>query len=445
MLPPAVGSAGLPAPILPTELRRAPAGHQFPLGVIQLFLSFVLSAAGSQRCAAATLALIGEVCPDGLPAPCPNAGRMWLLRIGLYALQAPKEQAQDWVWIMDHTMQLGQYKCLVIVGIRLKDWNPQRGPLAHEDVQLLNLTPMDQATGERVHEQLLQTAQVTGLPRAVVSDGGTDLKRAMQILQTRHPEVAHLSDIKHKTALLLKQELQADARWAAFVTKSNKTRLGVTQTALAFLNPPALKAKARYMNLDTLVDWGQKALRYLDQPREFADQPLDRDKLTEKLGWLRDDQEALADWSELLELAAAAEDFVRKEGYHQQARSRLAQRLPVASCPAGQRMRDGLLAFVEEQSTTARKDERLLGSSEVLESLIGKYKRLQSTHSKGGMTAMLLSFGAIVLEKTTDTIRQALQTIKTQDVSDWVKHKLGVTIQAQRKLAFEGTKPAHKT
>ena len=107
-------------------------------------------------------------------------------------------------------------------------------------------------------------------------------------------------------------------------------------------------------------------------------------------------------------------------------------------------MRDSLLTFVDEQSSAARKQERPLGSSEVLESLIGKYKRLQSTHSKGGMSAMLLSFGAIVLDKTTDTVRRALETTNTQDVYDWVKNKLGITIQAQRKFAFERTKTAHK-
>ena len=134
------------------ELQRAPAGHQFPLGVIQLFLSFVLSAASSQRCAAAVLRLLGEVGPGVLQAPCPNAGRLWMLRVGLYALNSPKEKADDWVWIMDHTMQLGPWKCLVIVGVRLSDWNLERGPLKHEDLALLNLTPMEQSTGERVHE-----------------------------------------------------------------------------------------------------------------------------------------------------------------------------------------------------------------------------------------------------------------------------------------------------
>lgn len=441
------GNGGLPA-----ELQSVPASHQFSVGIIGLFLKFVLSAASSQRCAAGVLRLLGEVFAGWVRTPCPNTGRLWMLRVGLYALKAPKQQADDWVWIMDHTMQLGQYKCLVIVGVRLSDWTPQRGPLEHDDLELLNLTPMQQSTGERVHEQLLATIHATGVPRAILSDGGSDLKRAMQMLHATHGKVAHVYDIKHKTALLLKKQLQADSRWTQFVTKSNKTKLSVTQTSLAFLNPPALKTKARYMNLDTLVNWGRKALCYLDEPCEFADQPVDRDKLTEKLGWLRDYRTPLNEWRGLLELAGTAEDFVRNEGYHRNAKADLRVRLKSSARPlisdqrsAHRQMRDGLLEFVAQQSSAAGKGERLIGSSEVLESLIGKYKRLQSTHSKGGMSAMLLSFGAIVLEKTTGTIQRALETIKTQDVSDWVKQNLGITIQAQRKLAFEGTKPAHKT
>ena len=46
------------------------------------------------------------------------------------------------------------------------------------------------------------------MPRSIVSDGGSDLKRAMEMLHTTHAEVAHVYDIKHKTALLLKKDAQ---------------------------------------------------------------------------------------------------------------------------------------------------------------------------------------------------------------------------------------------
>jgi hypothetical protein len=33
-----------------------------------------------------------------------------------YMLMKPKQQADDWVWIIDHTVQLEVEKCLVILG-----------------------------------------------------------------------------------------------------------------------------------------------------------------------------------------------------------------------------------------------------------------------------------------------------------------------------------------
>ncbi len=36
--------------------------------------------------------------------------RLWLMRVGLYRLNCPKTIADDWMWIVDHTMQLGERK-----------------------------------------------------------------------------------------------------------------------------------------------------------------------------------------------------------------------------------------------------------------------------------------------------------------------------------------------
>lgn len=45
----------------------------------------------------------------------------WLLRIGLFQLQRPKNMADGSVWIVDRTVQIGQEKCIVILGLRLLD------------------------------------------------------------------------------------------------------------------------------------------------------------------------------------------------------------------------------------------------------------------------------------------------------------------------------------
>lgn len=416
--------------------------HQYSVGMVRLLLEAVLSCAASQRTAASVVRLFASWLPGVSESPCANTGRMWLLRLGLYELTRPKEQADDWAWIMDHTLQLGPFKCLVIVGVRLSVWRQNRRPLQHRDLTLLNLTPMEQATGDRVHEALSQTVAVTGVPRLVLCDGGGELDRGMELLRCDHPQVARVYDVKHKMALLLKKELQRDTRWTAFITEVTRTKLAITQTPLAFLVPPALKTKARYMNLDTLIRWGCGVLGYLKRPRINPQAPLDRSKLKDKLGWLIQYRRALQEWSELLAIADTTEGYIRRHGYHRQARHGLSARLaPLATSAAAKRMRVGVLDFVADQSRSAHTPaERLLGHSEVLESLIGKYKHLQSTHSKGGMTAMLLSMGTIVSQKTHDVIQAALSSITSRAVAKWCHANLGVTLQAQRAFALQGNK-----
>jgi hypothetical protein len=418
--------------------------------VILLLVSLVLKAATSQRGAAAALAIVGSYIPGLKRLPCANSGRLWLMRLGLYELNREKTKADDWVWIMDHTVQLGPWKCLVIVGVRLTAWNPHRGPLKHDDLTLFNLTPMEHSTGKAVAEQLQATMEQTGIvPVEVLSDEGAELKSGMELVKQESAQAAkvlHRQDIKHKVAALLKHELHDDERWQSFVTKSNRTKLQVTLTPLAFLVPPSLKNKARYMNVDTLVNWGCRALAFLDDPRDLPHEPIDREKLEQKLGWLREYRESLKDWAELLAVGKAAEAYVRREGYHRGAGEELDKRLtPLARSPASVRLKTGLLKFVASQSQDVPAGQHLLGSSEVLESLLGKYKRIQGARSKGGMSGALLNIGATLLEKTPATIQNALATVRVKDVRRWLRDKLGLTIAARQALALRRNKNVLRT
>jgi hypothetical protein len=47
--------------------------------------------------------------------------RLWLLKLGLFKLQQIKDIADDWIWIVDHSIQTGAEKCLVVLGIRAKN------------------------------------------------------------------------------------------------------------------------------------------------------------------------------------------------------------------------------------------------------------------------------------------------------------------------------------
>jgi hypothetical protein len=123
---------------------------------------------------------------------------------------------------------------------------------------------------------------------------------------------------------------------------------------------------------------------------------FDPEQVQERLGWLPRFRQALKEWEELLQLTASAENFVRRQGLYPGAHLDLEERLPsLARTDRTQRVRRELLAFVAQEAAKAQPNERLLGNSEVIESVLGKLKQLEQDQAKSGFTGLLLCLGAM--------------------------------------------------
>jgi hypothetical protein len=384
---------------------------------------------------------------DEARTPSANCGSYWLLRIGLYELARPLEQADDWFWIVDHTIQVGTIKCLLIVGCRLSHWEQLDRPLTHQDLTVVALEPSTSSKSDIVAAEFANAATRTGTPRAILSDGARDLKRAIEEFRVTHPATANLYDVKHKIALFLKRELESDPSWKEFVALAGKARSQLVHDPLVFLAPPVLKHKARYMNLEELVAWAANVRRFLDAPVATDGQEINIGKLNITLGWVREYDVSIAGWNGLLQTAEASLSYLRSQGYHARATEELAPLLaPFATVPPAERLAKSVLEFVAAESAQATSGEHLPASSEVLESLIGKGKRLEGQQSRSGFTKMVLGMAAAVTTPTQDVIQKAFQMVKTTDVIQWARDKLGISLQSQRRTAFkspaQGTKLA---
>jgi hypothetical protein len=420
------------------------ARQQFPLGVIGGSLALVLAAGTRLQRAADVLAMHWKWCELDVRSASYYSVRLWLLRLGLYQLIRPKVQADDWMWIMDHTMQLGERKCLIVVGIRQSSWNAQHRVLGHKDVELIDLVPVTESNGNTVYRQLQTAAQKTGVPRAIISDGGHDLHAGVEKFRAAHPATAWLYDIKHKTACLLKHVLEHDGAWSQFVEKAHRFKQQVSLGPLAALAPPHQRSKARWMNLDVLVDWAQDGLLALECPKALRKAGLDVRQVEAKLGWLRNYAQPLRRWREMLAVIGTAEHYVRHEGFHAEAARELAARLPTSAIPAVKRLRKQVLEFVQAQGEQARDDERLLGSSKVLESIIGKFKHVAGEGGRHGLTGMVLSIGALVGEVAVATVHAAMTEVTTRGVWDWCRAHLGATVQSVRQQIRHALHPEQK-
>jgi len=415
--------------------------HTYSATLICLLLQWVIEASVSLRGSEKTLTIFNRFFNES-PARVPSwlSVRSWLLRLGYYKIMRAKSIANDGCWIADHTVQLGKTKCLLILGIRLSKLPPEGESLRYEDLEPIDLFPVDTSNGEIVWQQLEKTAVKTGIPRVIVSDYGPDLKSGIEKFCDTHSHCTPIYDIKHKTACLLKGILEKDSAWEDFTKQAAQTKNQRQQTALSHLKAPNQRSKSRYMNADILLDWGNKTLQLLTSKTDFSE--AEKEKLA-KLEWLKEHDENLKQWTEHLEVITLAEQWVRKKGItreggealkdcYQQAFPELQQRHSIF-------LKDTLIDFVKTQGNACNPGEKQLGSSEIIESVFGKQKYLERNYAKEGFTGLILGIGALVGKISVDTVKEALSSTPVKTITKWYKEELGETLQSKKIKAYSET------
>lgn len=404
--------------------------HRYAAPVISQAINLVLTANTSFRAAARCFPVLEQVCQ-----PSYGAIRLWVLRLGLYELQRPKPQASDWVFIVDATIAVGEHKALVILGVRLDQLQRRGFSLGHQDVVMLGLKVLRRCDGVVVHAQLAAVAQEVGVPRAVVSDAGGDVKKGIHLFQAEHPEVGWHYDLTHRLARLLEKELGAAAWWPDFLRQAGQCRQACQQTAWSHLLPPAQRSKARWFNLEPLVRWGLQVLAY--GRRERRPDP----KFETLFGWLRDFEAPLQEARQMVRLIKAVCAIIKANGLNAAQVKRCDQRIEeLGQSERTRKLGEQIREFLQAQVAQVKPGETLLGSSDVIESVFGKYKAVLERSPLKGLTATVLMVAALTSDRRPELIRAALKTVDTAAVGAWFAANGEPSLLAKRRAALGGNK-----
>ncbi len=411
-----------------------PRGGQYSVSVISLSLQLVLQAGSSLRGAAAALRLLVQEQFVSLAVPSCSAIRSWLLRVGLYALTRPLPWSlYGWVWLVDHTIQIGTLKILVILGCPLAQVPFGERALRLADLQLVALVPMEQSTGRTVRRELVQAIQRTGAPAQIVADQGADLKKGITDFCTWERRSVYVPDVAHYGASLLEHSWSDLPRWREFYSQLQSTSSKLRQTKAAYLLAPRPRTKARFMNVGVQLRFAARVLKLLTQP-------VPHEKAMAYYGWLLDYQTDLDVWQREHGLVQSTIALLRLHGLHAGNLAEMEKNWgPIHGPDSTQAIAQGLRDYVTRYQP---KDEarRFVASSEVLESAFGKFKRLERDQSGAGITGLVLGLGALVGTMGEEEIRQALEATPEKKADNWVKTKLGQTIQWLRRQFFRETK-----
>jgi hypothetical protein len=370
-----------------------------------------------------------------LKIPSRDVVRNWNSRNGVAMLQEPIK-ADDWIWMIDHSVQLGKMFVLVVLGIRRGDL-PEGRPLARQDMSVLAVLPTRSRGKEEVNAQLHQVAENVGKPMAVVCDGARELREGVASLKEGVFRGICLSDVKHKIANLLKKELGSDERWKKFEGQLGTTTAAIQQTELEHLLPPRKKQKCRFMNFDRLIDWATGVQAHLEHE---APPP----RLIEKLGWLGELTDDMEQWQHVREMIGVVLRQSNDRGVWIGATKQLREDLMAMPAPTDwtRRMRERLIEIVASNETQLEQLKieglRLPSSTEVLESAFGAFKAIQRHHNRGTFTTLLATFPTLFDHCTPAKIRDRLSRVSNQDLVAWVKGAgLSDSTQARRMQAMQ--------
>jgi hypothetical protein len=397
-------------------------------------LKLVLQAGSSLRGATAAMTLLVQEQFASFAVPSFSAIRSWLLRVGLYALTKPlQHRTRGWVWLVDHTIQIGTLKILVILGCPLDRVPFGERALQLADLQLVALVPMEHSTGAAVDNELDVAVERTGVPAQIVADQGSDLKKGISDFCNWEIRTAYVPDVAHYGATLLERAWSDQPRWREFYSQLQSTSSKLRQTKAAYLLAPRPRSKARFMNVGVQLRFARRVLKLLTGP-------VPHEKATAYYGWLLDYQADLAVWQREHGLVQTTIEMLRVDGLHAESLTELEKRWGPINGPESTRdIAESLRAYVT-QHKPKDKTGRFVASSEILESAFGKLKRLERDQSSDGLTGLVLAMGAMMGSTSQEDVRQALEATPEKKVTNWVTSKLGQTMQWLRRQFFRETK-----
>lgn len=371
-------------------------GSHYAVSCIVLAVRCVIDATVPMRAASRISGLINELNGDGpYDYPSHTTVQNFILRIGLYLLQRDTLFRHDWIWIIDHSYSVGTTKVFLVLGIRLTDFQQLRRPLQHHDLEVLMLLPVEQSNG----------------------------------------------DIVHLTSRKIEKVLNNDPQWAEFRKACCECANAVRQSPLAHLKPPRPKTKARYMNIDREIRWGARALLLLDRVRagRLTDRQrlrLPKGQIEEKFGWLDEYRNSIEQWEHISLTGRQVISEVRRHGYGSDTVSALETIARSTSNESSGCLVRQIIDEVQPMCDVSRRHGRLPASSEVLESLFGKGKRLLSGTTSGttnSLTRQLLAMVTSTDRITPTLVQEALAGCSVKNLLRWCGENFKPGIHATRR------------
>jgi len=347
-------------------------------------------------------------------------------------LNKEKEQAEDWIYLIDNLTRIEKRKVCTIIGTRISKLKNE-GPLTFSDFEILELGLIEGKATDYVEKFLSSAITKTGIPAYICSDQGSDIIPGIKRILNTYPSIKHIPDVIHATANMLKKVFQKKTRWEKFCKQIGKTKNKLKQSKYCELCPPQIRGKSRFLNCVVLINWALRVIELLEN-KEC------NNEITLKLGWLFDYKKDILEFHEMITLVRLTNEYVRQKGiskdtwrdvnllFEEEKKSKKSKELAAS-----------IIEFLKKLSADAG-EHVIVGSTEILESGYGKAKTLDRECGNSGFTGSILGLAACFGKFDCEAVLEALEATPNKNIEQWKQRVIGETQQSKRRKTLRTNK-----
>jgi hypothetical protein len=411
----------------PALKKKCPPRYSHSIQTIQTLITLKLHTSASFRALAQSSVILQDLLEVPLQSATHTTILWWVKKLGYYTLTTPKPVANDWIILLDESVQLGPGKLLVIWGIRASMVDIHR-PLRYQDLEPLWISASAHWNGPFIRDILEQLDGSLGHIVYAVGDYGSDLKKGLRLAG-----IPHIHDVTHRIALLLKALYADDPAYQDIAQRLAQIRRQFRQTTASHLLPPAQRSKSRYHNLQPLAAYGRHILTYLASPpaSEHDEQPF-----RDAIAWMLPYHAFFEELHEVTALVEIVERQVKHNGLSPETIAHCCQALPPITTEKGRCFMFDILVYMHTMLTRTTAKQAIVCTSDILESAFGKYKNYVSRNPMAGITDLALCLAAFTSTLSSQEIVDALEHTTCHAVTRWAHIYLGTTLLKKRREVF---------
>jgi hypothetical protein len=314
---------------------------------------------------------------------------------------------------VDESMMIGSQKLLL--ALSFSETATCHGALTYNDVHVVDMSVRPSWNGESIGAVLASLKSKLGNPPSyVVSDNASVMLKAV-----REQGLTNILDVGHSVALCIQHTYEKYDEFKAFTKEISSVKFREVMCQSAYLLPPKQRTIARFMNISDTVQWASNMLRAF---------PLFTEAERNIFAFLQDYIPLIEELELVIRCTNKIMKRLKRSGLSYKMVKKCFKEIAILLSSSNSRVRAvgvELSQFLKsERQKLPNKKTVWNCSSDIIESLFGRFKRIKSSNALNGVTGRI--FFLPLLTRITSpegrkslNVKECLEKVLLADLKQW--------------------------